>query len=132
MKFVPHYDLNTSLKHGVCATADDILARANLIRENKLICVGECFLPNKGYVPIYEGRDLNKEEQNLLCLIEYKEKDELGELINTYKEQYFRVNNSLPEIQRNGTYLEINEVTVLKCDLIRFIDNLKEKKSWIQ
>ena len=127
MKFVPHYDLNTSLKHGVCPTTDDILARANLIRENKLICVGECFLPNKGYVPIYEGRDLNKEEQNLLCLIEFKEKDELGELIFTYQEQYFRVNGSAPNITRNGNYLEINDVPVNKTTLIRFTNSLKEQ-----
>ena len=55
-----------------------------------------------------ENPDAKPKQRDYPLVIEYKEKDELGELIFTYQEQYFRVNGSAPNITRNGNYLEIN------------------------
>ena len=134
MQYVPEYNSQTSIKHGVCPTADDIQARAALLKENGLIATDEQFLPNKGFVPIYEernGRELTQDEMNLLCLCPLpKPPDETNELINNYKAEYFRVNNRVPQIERSGVWIDIEGNSVRRKELEQFLATLKERKSY--
>ncbi len=85
MKYIPHYDQNTAIRHGTSPTARDISARALLLKEKGMIRCGETLLPNKGYVPIFEGPVLTPDEQNLLCLIALETPEETRSVSNAVR-----------------------------------------------
>jgi hypothetical protein len=72
-QYISHYSENTSLKFGVVARAEDILARSQLIREAGLHCVEEVWVQNYGFSPLYEcDKVLTESEKEILCLTEHK------------------------------------------------------------
>ena len=138
MKYIPHYDENTAIRHGTCPTAQDLSARAVLLKEKGIDPCGELLLPNKGYVPIFEGPVLTQDEQNLLCLSALEEEDKpdncsnendaTAALIKEYKNEFLRVNGHAIDVQQDGTQIRINgEVT--KTNVVeRFLATLKARK----
>ena len=138
MKYIPHYDQNTAIRHGTCPTAQDISARAMLLKEKGVTLCGEMLLPNKGYVPVFEGPVLIKDEQNLLCLDVLEEQDKptrgsnendaISALIEEYKSEFLRVNRHAIDVQQDGTQILINgEAT--KTNLVeRFLTTLKARR----
>lgn len=138
MKYIPHYDQNTAIRHGTCPTAQDISARAMLLKEKGLTICGEMLLPNKGYVPIFEGPVLIKDEQNLLCLAALEEPDEPTErgnendataaLIKEYQAAFLRVKGHSIDVQQEGTQILINGEAIETKLVERFLATLKASR----
>lgn len=131
MKYVPEYNSRTSIKHGECPTGAAVAARNQLLKDAGLVVSNEEFLPNKGYVPVWEGKELSQDEMDVLCLIELKERDEVNDLISEYKEQYLRVNNRVPNITRNGSWIIVNGDSVRRFQLEQYLYTLKGRKSYL-
>lgn len=67
-QYVSHYDGKTYLKAGVIPKAIEISERQQAIRQYGLVCIGEKWLQNYGISPLWEGPELDKDTQNLLCV----------------------------------------------------------------
>lgn len=140
MKYIPHYDQNTAIRHGTPPTANDLSARTALLKEKGMLRSGETLLPNKGYVPIFEGPVLTKEEQNLLCLIVLKEPeaprsvriappDTAADLVKEYKAEFRRVNGHDIDVQLEGTQILINGEVIKRNLVERFLATLKARNT---
>ena len=137
MKYIPHYDQNTAIRHGTPPTANELSARTAGLKEKGMIRSGETLLPNKGYVPIFEGPVLTKEEQNLLCLIVLDEPeaprslspapDNAADLVKEYKAEFRRVNGHDIDVQLEGTQILINGDVVKRSLVERFLATLKAR-----
>lgn len=138
MKYIPHYDQSPAIRHGTNPTAKDISARAVLLQEKGMIRSGETLLPNKGYVPVFEGPVLTKDEQNLLCLSALEEPeairsvsiagDSTADLIKAYKAEFLRVNGHDIEVQQEGAQIFINGQVTKTSQVERFLATLKARK----
>jgi len=139
MKYIPHYDEHTAIRHGTCPTARDLSARAVLLQEKGINRCGELLLPNKGYVPVFEGPVLIKDEQNLLCLSALEEEDKpdncsneidaTAALIKEYKNEFLRVNGHAIDVQQEGTHILINGQATKTSLVERFLATLKARKT---
>ncbi len=71
-RYYSFYSKDTSLKINVVPTIEDVIARQQLLRENKLVVVGETWIVGQGYTTIWESTNpkLTTDQQNLLCLRE--------------------------------------------------------------
>lgn len=135
MKYISHYDQNTAIRHGTYPTAQDIAARAALLKEKGLTVCGEMLQPNKGYVPIFEGPALRKEDQNLLCVAPLDEpepparpsepKDPLAALIQEYQAEFLRVKGHGIDVKQQGTQILINGEVIPTRMVERFLATLK-------
>lgn len=138
MKYIPHYDQHTAIRLGTCPTPQDISARAMLLKERGLTPCGEMLLPNKGYVPIFEGPVLMREEQNLLCLAALEEPDKptpcsnepdaTAALVTAYQAEFFRVKGHAIEVRQEGTQILINGEAIDTKLVERFLATLKASR----
>lgn len=130
MQYLPHYDRHTGIPKGSYPTAEDVLARANMIREAGLVCVGETWDPGNGNVPIYEGKPLSYEETQVMCLKPFVEKDETKQLMDSYAAEYLRVNGRAPTMAKSGSWISVDGDMLRKKELEQFLATLKERKSF--
>lgn len=135
MQYIPHYDRHTGIPMGSCPTANDILARSNMIREAGLVCSGETWDPGNGNVPVYSGPELDDNSLQVMCLkrfVERTKKDEINEMLEAYRNEYARVNGSKPYVVQDGNFwVEING-SAFKLEMIpRAIATLKERPDYI-
>lgn len=66
MQYHAHYDDNTYTKLGECPSREDILYRQSQIRQLGLTVIGEVWVDGYGYTPLWEGKELSVDDQNML------------------------------------------------------------------
>jgi len=130
-EYVPFYSPHTGIPRGSYPTADDVLARANMIKDAGLRCTGETWIPGDGNVPIYSGPEITDEKTLLLlCLQKYEDPaiKKTNEIIEEYKSLFEKANGYRPECHRNGShYLTIEGHDYPIERITEFIEKLSEK-----